>query len=203
MMETMKLKRKPCILCLACLLLWLTGCASLSPIEKEAPAGDSAYTAVGGSLEIRDLDTRLTLRENMDVLSADGLYYASWSVGDSRPYENSDGDTADLYDAQLHLLLGESQSPEKAGESMDSWLATAKSSYEILEEEALTAGGRTYTLLTYSCTGEDNPYARGLSAFGAFEGTAVCVELTCMEEFSEDLRDLLTGFLECCSYSSE
>jgi hypothetical protein len=101
------------------------------------------------------------------------------------------------------LLLGEARSPEKAQESAASWLTTAKSSYEILGEEAITAGGQSYTLLTYSCTGEDNPYARGISAFGAFGNVSACMEFTCIEEFSGDLRELFLVFLECCSYPSQ
>lgn len=55
-------------------------------------------------------------------LSADGLYYALWTTGNSKKYENSDGETVDLYDAQLYLLLGESKTSEAAAESMENWL---------------------------------------------------------------------------------
>lgn len=188
---------------LLCMLFILTGCSALSPTEKEMAAGNSEYTAIGNRLEIRNIDSRLTLQDNMDALSADGLYYAAWSLGEAAPYENSDGDSIDLYDAQLYLLLGEFQSQETAQENMDTWLSAARTNYQVTEEETIVCGEQSYTVITYDCISESNPYARGVSAFGAFYDNAVCLELTCQEEFSEDLETILINFLNCCSYRAD
>ncbi len=185
-----------------CIMLTLTGCSAVS--AQSAPSADetSGDIMIGNFLRIQNTDSRLTLLNNLDTLSADGLYYASWVIGDAQPYENSDGDTVDLYDASLYLLSGEFKNTQYAQENMDSWLAAAKENYEILNEEEITCSGQTYSLITYNSTHEDNPYARGVSAFGVCENYAVCIELTCRDEFPDDLRNILIDFLNCCSYGN-
>ena len=149
---------------------------------------------------MNNTDSRLTLLDKKDALSADGMYYASWTAGSPKEFENSDGDTVDLYDAQLYLLLGESKTPEVAAESMENWLEAGRTNYDVSAEETITCNGQSYTLLSYNFTNEENPYSHGVSAFGVFENCAVCAELTCQEEYSEDLKEMLTAFLEGCSY---
>ena len=136
----------------------------------------------------------------MDALTADGLYYAAWTMGDAKDYENSDGKTVDLYDAQLYLLLGEFPEETEAECNRDKWLDAARTNYEVLDEEEISCNGQTYTLLAYNCISDENPYARGMSAFGVYLDNAVCIELTCQESFDEDLRTILTGFLNNCTY---
>lgn len=174
--------------------------------SSEVPADTRSETSgditLGSCLTIHDVDSSLVLLSNLDALAADGLYYASWVIGDAMPYENSDGDTVDLYDATLYLLLGEYKSAQTAQNNMETWLAAAKENYAVISEEELTCNGQTYSLITYSFTSEDNPYARGISAFSTYEENAVCVELTCQEQFEEDLYSIVTGFLECCTFIS-
>lgn len=182
--------------------LTLIGCGSL----PSAPAGDaetvtdSEYVTIGSHLTVHNANSRLTLLDKKDALSADGLYYASWTAGDSEKYENSDGDTVDLYDAQLYLLLGETKTPEAAAESMEDWLAAGKGNYDVTAEETVVCNGLSYTLLSYRFPNEDNPYSHGVSAFGVFENCAVCAELACRESYSENPEEMLTAFLEGCSY---
>ncbi|MDE5598090.1 MAG: hypothetical protein K2J04_09675 [Lachnospiraceae bacterium] len=182
-----------------CIMLTLTGCSS-SASSAENTVTASGDVTIGNYLTIQNIDSRLMLLSNLDALSADGLYYASWVIGDAQAFENSDGDTVDLYDASLYLLSGEFKNTQYAQENMDSWLAAAKENYEVLNEEDITCNGQTYSLITYNSTHEDNPYARGISAFGVHENHAVCIELTCLGGFNDDLRDILVNFLECCSY---
>lgn len=183
-----------------CIMLMLTGCSAVS--AQSAPNADEASgdIMIGNFLRIENIDSRLTLLSNLDTLSADGLYYASWAIGDAGAYENSDGDTVDLYDASLYLLAGEFKNTQYAQENMDTWLTSAKGNYDVLSEEEITCNEQTYTLITYNSIHEDNPYARGVSAFGVYENCAVCIELTCRDTFTEDLRDILVDFLESCSY---
>lgn len=182
--------------------LLLTGCAASAP--KTAADGQTwseDWVMVGNRLGI-EAPEGLSLLGNKDILAAEGLYYATWTKGDSVPYENDDGDTVDLYDAQIYLLAGESRSAEKAQDNMETWLAAAKGNYDVTSEKTVTCNGQEYTLLTYTITKEDSPYERGVSALGCCNTEAVCVELTCVKSFEEDLEPILTGFLEGCHYAA-
>lgn len=181
----------------------LSGC-SAPDIEPESAAVDeSGALEVGTSLTVRKTDDRLKLLDNKTALAADGLYYATWGIGGSEPYENSDGETVDLYDAQLYLLLGETKDQEEAQGDMDTWLDAARANYDVSAEEKVTGGGLDYTMLTYTCKSSDTPYSRGVSAFAVSGDSAVCIELTCVDAFQDDLRNILTDFLDCCSYSTD
>ncbi|MDE7429183.1 MAG: hypothetical protein K2N00_07955, partial [Lachnospiraceae bacterium] len=128
------------------------------------------------------------------------LYYASWTAGSPEKYENSEGDTVDLYDAQLYLLLAECKTAEAAEDNSKSWLEAGQANYEVTGEETIVCNGQTYTLLSYRFSSEETPYSHGVSAFGVYENCAVCVELACQETYGEDLYEMLTSFLEGCSY---
>lgn len=195
--------RLKCFFYILCVTLLLTGCSPLSGQSKETQVStwsNSGYVTIGGTLTVQKGDSELILRDNMDALTADGLYYATWTAGDAKDYENSDGETVDLYDAQLYLLLGQSQEAAEAERNRDKWLDAARTNYEILDEEQISCNGQAYTLLTYNCVSKDNPYARGVSAFGVHDENAVCAELTCQENFDEDLRSILIDFLNNCTY---
>ena len=184
------------------LALALTGCSGLpsAPDEDTDTAAAPDYISVGSHLTVHSTDDRLTLLNNMDTLSADGLYYASWTAGSAKPYENADGDTIDLYDAQLYMLSGEFQNAQTAEEYMNDWMNAGYANYHVNAGETVTCNGQTYTLITYSFTNPENPYDRGVSAFGVYGNCAVCIELTCQEEYREDLHEMLTEFLNGCSY---
>ena len=190
--------QKLIIYVLLCFLPFCTGC-SFSSASKEQTAEDGAVL-IGHTLEVRNIDHRLTLLDNKDALAANGLYYAAWTAGNCEPYKNKDGDTVDLYDAQLYLLLGEAKSKEDAQHDMDTWLAAAKENYQVQKEDTVSCGGNAYTLLTYQCKSADTPYDRGVSAFYTAQNTAVCIELTCRAGYTEDLYLMLTDFLNNCSY---
>lgn len=168
--------------------------------EQEDTWSDSGYLKVGHHLTIRNTDDRLSLLDSKDVLSANGLYYAAWTMGGSEPYVNSEGTAVDLYDAQLYLVLSEHKDGEEARNDVEKWLDAARGNYEVLTEEEITCNGQSYNLLTYNCISESNPYARGMSAFGVYDSTAVCMELTCREGFEEEPGNILIPFLENCSY---
>ncbi len=184
------------------LTLALTGCAA-SPSDLEESAvtvEDSEYVTIGNHLTVHKTDSRLTLTDHKDALASDGLYYASWTAGSPEEYENSEGDTVDLYDAQLYLLLAECKTDQAAEDNSKSWLEAGQANYEVTAEETIVCNGQTYTLLSYHFSNEENPYSHGVSAFGVFENCAVCVELACQKGYEEDLKEMLTSFLEGCSY---
>ena len=41
---------------------------------------------MGSSLEVKNTDNRLVLIDDNSALAADGLYYASWGIGNAQPY---------------------------------------------------------------------------------------------------------------------
>ena len=188
------------IACILCTVALLTGCSLLPSLSDSGTVTDSEYVTIGRRLTVHNTDIRLTLIDNIDVLSADGLYYASWVSGDPEPYENSDGDTVDLYDAQLYLLMGEFKNPDTAQKNMESWLDAGQTNYDISDEVDVTCNGQSYTVIIYNFQNEENPYSHGVSAFGVHEDLAVCVELTCREDYQEDIQEMLTDFLNNCTY---
>lgn len=192
-------KKRNYIIFSLCAALLLAGCSSLSPKLGKEPVEQKSRILVGRSLEVENTDSRFALVDDNSALAADGLYYVSWGMGDPKPYENSDGDTADLYDASLYLLLGESKDAAAAQKNMEIWLEAAKSNYEVLREEEAVYNGQAYTVLTYRCASEDNPYDRGVSAFAAADGVSLCVELTCQKDFPEELGEILSNFLGHCT----
>lgn len=186
---------------LLCLLLLLAGCSSKAKTTMDGQEWQEDWKMVGTAVGI-EVPKPFTLLETNESLAADGLYYATWVTGSSVPYENSDGDTIDLYDAQLYFLSSEALNEESAESNYDSWLAAAKENYEVHAEDTVTLNGQTYTFITYDCTGEDSPYDRGVSAFGVCGTTAVCAEFTCLENYTEDLETLLTAFLDGCHFKA-
>lgn len=181
----------------------LAGCAEPSIEQDTVSTDESGNLEIGTTLTVTKTDEQLKLLDNKTALEADGLYYATWGIGNSEPYENSDGETVDLYEAQLYLLLEESKDHNDAQENMDTWLSTARTNYNVSSEEEFSSNGQTYTLLTYTCKGSDTPYSHGISAFAVSESSAVCIELTCIESFQGNLRNILTDFLNCCYYSND
>lgn len=188
------------ILGILCITALLAGCSVLPSGSMDTPIENSDYVTIGSHLTVHNTDTRLTLFNNIDALSADGLYYASWTAGSSEPYENSDGDTVDLYDAQLYLLLGEFKDADAAQTNMNNWLTAGQTNYDVTDEEMIDCNGQSYAVVTYNFSNEENPYAHGVSAFGVYNNLAVCVELTCREDYSEDIQKMLTDFLSKCTY---
>ena len=199
---------KKSVICIAFVLsIFATGCTRAVPDSSASADTDSADSSgrvsIGGTLTVGPVDSSLQLLDNNSALAANGMYYATWVTGDSVPYENSDGETVDLYDAQIYLLLEETKTPETAQENMDTWLETAKSNYEITDETQDVYNNQTYTVISYTCDSPDNPYARGISAFCTSENTAACIELTCVENFQGDLNTMLTDFLNSCTFSTQ
>ena len=180
-----------------CIVLLLTGCSFSSLIE------DSSHLTIGNSMEINTTDSDLILLDNMDTLATDGLYYASWGIGEKEPYENSEGKTIDLYDAQIYFLLDEYKDEETAQQNMNSWFTDAKANYEVLNEETITCNEQTYSLITYTFKNKNNPFIQGISVFTVSNNSVICIELTSGKNFEEDLKTVLLDFLNKCTYMKD
>lgn len=196
------MKKWMAMLLAGALCLGLTGCGTALPPEKAADGldWDKNWVTVG---EIVGVDTPdgMESRENNDALAANGMYYATWSIGEAEPYTNEDGDEAQVYDVQVYLLLGGYKSDKEAENTLAQWKDMAQLQYQIGQTVEETHNGQDFTVITYAFDSEDNPYARGASAFGTYRNYALSVELTCQEDFDGDAAQLLARFLDSCHYA--
>lgn len=196
------MKRWSTLLLVGILSLSLTGCGVALPPEKAADGldWDKNWVTVG---EIIGVDTPdgMDHRENNDALAANGMYYATWSIGEGEPYTNADGEEATLYDAQVFLLLGGYKSAEEAENTLAQWTEMASLQYAIDQTTEETYNGQDFTVITYSFDSETNPYARGASAFGVYRNYAISVEFTCCQDYEGDTTQLLTKFMDSCHYA--
>lgn len=191
------------LLILLCLSVLLTGgCARALMTQNTEPHMVDGRLQMGDTLMV-DMPEGLEIHDNVESLAADGLYYTTWTDGEPVPYENSDGNTVDLFDAEIYLLLSECKKTSTADGNVETWINTAREHYDISKEETVTCAGVDYTMVTYTCEGEDNPYERGVSAFGRVGLDAICAEFTCVKGYDKDLREILLGFLEGIEYIGE
>ena len=170
------------VLVLALAAVLCTGCGVKDEDLKSDPLVNADGTApVGSTLVAPAPQDDFVLLDNKDILSANGLYYASWVNGDAQPYENSEGKTVDLYDAQLTLVVQENKTEDKAAQT-------------------LTAAGQEYTVIQFTYQAESNPYASGVAAFAQRGTSAIEWELSCQDSYSGDALKVLTDFLNSCTY---
>ena len=137
----------------------LTGCGQMLPeTAADGSSWNEDWVTVGSVLGV-DTPAGLTPRENNEALAAKGMYYATWSIGEASDYVNEEGEEAELYDAQVYVLLAGYDAAEKAEESMEKWLAIASSQYAVTQTYSGTYNGQPFTVLTYTYTSQTNPFA--------------------------------------------
>lgn len=186
---------KKLVIAIAVLCLMLTGCgAELEPAARPGPGP----VTVGNFVEV-DAPPEYVSMEYNDVLAADGIYYATWSVGEAKPYTNEDGDDAEIFDIQVYFLLSEKTSLENAQATADELLELAKSRYQIKSTSEESYDGQTYTILTYRYHSDTNPYATGAAAYGVRGSHVVNVEVSALEDGGDPLSSL-GDILRSCHY---
>ena len=176
------------------LLLSLAGCYESPAAAADVTPWEESWELIGTVMGVEAPGNGLTLMDNNGALAAMDMFYATWTIGEPVTITNEDGDEAQSYDAQLYLLADGNQTPEEAGETIESWI----SRYNVLDTRSATCNGQKYTLVSYSFASETNPYTRGVSAFGVYETYAIAAELVCDAEYEGDLTLILTEFLEGC-----
>ena len=196
------MKKRMAFLLAGFMCLGLTGCGTPLPPEKAADGSDwdKSWVTVGNLVGV-DAPDGMDARENNEALSAQGMYYATWSIGEGEPYTNEDGDEAQLYDAQVYLLIGGSKSGEEAEHMLAQWKSMAEAQYAVDACADETHNGQEFTIITYTFDSGINPYARGVSAYGVYRNFAISVELACREDFNGDAARLLGQFLDGCHYA--
>ena len=196
--------KKIVLLLAAMFCLGLTACGETPPPEKAADgsAWNEDWVTISDIMGI-DTPEELTLQDNNDALSATGMYYATWSIGEEATYIDTSEDKEQeviIYDAQLFLLLSGSSTVEKAEENREEWLALADENYRIDSQKTDTYNGQEFMVITYNIT--DSPYTRGASAFGIYGNYAIIADFSCQEGFEGDPSEYLESFLENCHYGA-
>ena len=189
------------VLCLLCLLC-LTACGAPEPeTAADGTAWSEDWVTVGNVLGV-ETPENLTPRENSDALSAKGMYYATWSLGEAETIVNENGDEAQIYDAQIYLLLAGYDDTGKAEETAAEWQDMASAQYAVETSGKETHNGQDFTVIEYTYTSETNPYTRGASAFGVYGNYAISAELSCRENFDGNALEILANFLDHCHYAA-
>ena len=183
-------------------VLLLTGCAAKTGPTNEELGWDGDWVRVGVLLGVEPVDG-FTLSENIDVMGVYDLYYATWAAGEARDYTNASGEKAQIYDAQIYVLLQKSKSAGEARASVEDWMGREKENYETGETFAETCAGQEFDLIPLLQSGEGNPYTHGAAAFAVRDGWAISVELLCQDSFEGDAQTCLIKFLSGFHYSDE
>lgn len=181
------------------LLLVPTGCGARVPAEAvDGTPWSKDWITLGNTLGVEQPGHGLTLRDDK---AAKKMYYTAWSIGESRPYTTAEGRETDLYDAQLVLLVADSDTANAARERVDELLALAADSYAVTDTAQQTYNGQEFTVLTY--TFPSGPFARGVSAFAVRGNWVISAELSCQEGFEEDVGEILADVLAHCHYAPQ
>lgn len=189
--------KKAAIVCILILCLTLSACGAKVPektADGEAWGGD--WTTIGAFLGVEPMDG-WTLQRNEDVLAAEGTFYTSWTRGEAISYTSENGDEVTTYDAQIHLVVMELDTPEDAEQTAAQWQSLARERYPDMKES--TDG--SFQITTYSFPAGSGPASNGASATGIRGSRAIRVDVAVLADFPEEAMDVLTDFLEHCHYA--
>lgn len=167
------------------LVVCLTGCAPRSPWAAD-------WTDLGGQIGVEPQEG-WTLQRNEDVLAAEGIYYATWTQGQPEAQTDAEGNTVQVYPAQMHLLLAQPEDPEK---EIENWNALAQERYTLGAAQIVQCGGQSFQTVLYTVPG-----AKGVFATARWGDRAIQAELKCREDFPAEPLELLSDFLNHCHYA--
>lgn len=195
------MKRLFSVLLCCTLLSALVGCRKLPDKTSSGEEWDDAWIRIGTTLGVETSPENFKLIDNKDALSVSDIYYSEWARGESQEYINSDGETASVYDAQIYLLLRETNTRELAENTAEDWKKLTEKNYEITDSFTKEYSGREFAVYKYNVINENNPYSFGISAFGVWESDAVSVELVCSDSFADNADEILNNFLNGFHYA--
>lgn len=205
------MKKKTTIILLAVLCLvvgviaamYFKAGSDLPAAAADGAAWDASWEMLGPVLGVEAPENGFTLQDNSAVLTADDIFYATWTAGEAVPYTNEDGDEVQVYDAQLYMLAVGCADGENAQKAIDQWMDRESGTYTVLDTGAETYNGQPYDLLYYDCGSDTNPYDRGVTAFTIYGNYALSAELTCRDTFAGDEAAILADVLSRCHYSAD
>lgn len=173
--------------------LLLSGCGA-ERVDAH-PEWDAAWIRFDNHLAAETPDGFVAGEYN-DALSISGIFYNTWTAGEGRSITNAEGEEATAYNAQLYLLLTEEKGEKEARDSVASWIARERQSYQAGAREDWTVGEQSYQVFPLEKARTGNPYSHGASAFAVRGRSAICVELLCADGFEGEAAAILKGFLE-------
>ena len=205
------MKKRTMILLLGALILviavvaavYFTAGSRYPSRAADGAAWDERWEMLGPVLGVEEPGNGLTLLDNSAILTADDIFYAAWTAGDSEKFINEDGDEVDVYDAQLYMLAVGCADEENAAKAVQEWTDWETDANAVRETGSEVYNGQEYDLLYYDCVSDTNPYQRGVTAFTVYGNYAVSAELTCREGFSGDEAAILADVLSRCHYSAD
>lgn len=169
--------------------------------QTQIPADwETNWTVVAPLLAVEPFDG-FSLNESNDALYASGIYYATWVTGEAREHINEDGETADIFDGQIYVLVQEFRNSDSAKSNMGKWIAREKQNYETGEEAVLSSESQEFTLFSLNSGSQSNPYSSGMAAFALRGNWAICVEFLCADGYETDMQKTLEAFLSGFHYS--
>ena len=184
------MKKRIFALCLIVSLL-LAGCSLPEPPDTAAdgtPWSDD-WTTLGAVLGVENVDGWRLLR-NEDVLAAEGMYFASWVMGESAL--NAEGES--VYPAQVFLVLSECETAADTERLITEWLALVSENYTAEAPQTLDHKLGSFTLIPYRCD-DNSTFARGISCVGVVGNRAVNLEVSCMEDVELDPEGTIIEYL--------
>lgn len=194
-------KRIAALLLVLCLAV-LSGCGSKYPARTaQGEPWDESWEILGSVLGVEAPGNGFALLDNNSILTAQDTYLATWVSGDPIDYVTADGEEAQIYEAEMFLLLQGCKDSENARIALDEWMTLAENSYTVSETRTETHNGQEYTVLTYTVDSQTNPYSQGVSAYAIFENYAVSAEFTCLDSYTGDGAAILGNFLNGCHYA--
>ncbi len=189
------------LLCMA-LLLTLTGCLGTGEVDTPATvsdgtAWDSTWTNIGGFLGLEAPAGDFESFDTNGSLSGMEMYYASWVLGEPTPID----DDTSAYDAQIYFLLQSMESQAAAADALTEWRGNITGDFAITGERTITAAGQEFTLVLYTCTGENDHYGSGAVALGQWGSRAILVDMAAVDGLGLEPESILISFLEGFHYA--
>lgn len=181
------------------LLLLLTGCRTVTPPTNEELGWDEDWLRIA-EMGVEPVDG-FTLFENKDTMDFTGLYYATWSAGESETITNEDDEEAQVFDAQIYMAVQRYKSETEAKNTVDGWLRQEAENYTVGEQATKTFAGQSFDILPLLQGKESNPYSHGAAAFAAWKDWGICVELICRDSYTGDPEAILEDFLDGIHYA--
>lgn len=188
-----------CIM-LCAILACLAACGAKGPtVAADGSPWDDDWIMVGAKIGAETPGGDFTLR---DVKGAKKMTFTAWSVGESQPHTDAQGEESNVYDAQLVILVIEAGTAEAAQTNVDEWLSLAGENYSVTGTTRQTCNGQEFTVLAYDFPSQESAYARGASAFAVYDGCAISAEFACQDSYKGDPAEILTGVLENFHYAA-
>lgn len=188
-------------LVLAALSLGLCGCSIYPEQAVDGTPWDKHWEMMGNVLGVEAPGDDFRLLENNSVLTGSATFYASWVTGEAEKWTNENDKEVDLYPGQIYLMVYGCADAAAAEEAKADWMGRQEEIYQVQQVRTATANGQAYELMYYRTDSEQNPYERGITAFGLYGSYVVIVELTCTADYTADEEAVLLRYLEGCHYA--